>query len=276
MAVRAPSFTAYSTFKYIVYCLLVLNIYLFFLEDHAAAAEVFVTGVTWATLIEAYSASIDTFAWVILLLMFELETAVIPDKRLEGSLKWVLASVRGLAFAVITLAFYGYCAKYISVSDLVAFDVVDPCTLIGAGYTYVTDLDKYPPIDANSCLALRGEFLQRIDGTQILGTASELTAASRLAFVDIINSGTWLVVVIVLELEVFLHLTGRLTDKLIRANTYVKSVLYSILFLCAVYWGVLGDFLDFWDAFLWLIAFVFIELNIFEWHKGSSQREAPA
>ena len=31
--------------------------------------------------------------------------------------------------------------------------------------------------------------------------------------------------------------------------------------------GFKGDFLDFWDAALWLFAFVFIELNVFEWQQ---------
>ena len=39
------------------------------------------------------------------------------------------------------------------------------------------------------------------------------------------------------------------------------------------YWGILGDFLDFWDAFMWLVAFVFIELNIFQWQQGSRQSD---
>jgi hypothetical protein len=29
---------------------------------------------------------------------------------------------------------------------------------------------------------------------------------------------------------------------------------------------------DFWDAFLWLVAFVFIELNVFEWHKETQEQ----
>jgi hypothetical protein len=33
----------------------------------------------------------------------------------------------------------------------------------------------------------------------------------------------------------------------------------------AIYWGFDGDFVDFWDAFLWLVAFFFIELNVVEW-----------
>jgi hypothetical protein len=43
--------------------------------------------------------------------------------------------------------------------------------------------------------------------------------------------------------------------------------MYTVLFGAAVYWGVEGTFLDFWDAFLWLVAFVFIEMNVFEWRE---------
>jgi hypothetical protein len=45
----------------------------------------------------------------------------------------------------------------------------------------------------------------------------------------------------------------------------MKVFLYLLLLLAAIYWGVNGDFLDFWDAFLWLVAFFFIELNVVEW-----------
>jgi hypothetical protein len=34
--------------------------------------------------------------------------------------------------------------------------------------------------------------------------------------------------------------------------------------VAAVYWWLEGDFLDFWDAFLWLFAFIFIEMNVFD------------
>jgi hypothetical protein len=35
-----------------------------------------------------------------------------------------------------------------------------------------------------------------------------------------------------------------------------------------------GDFLDFWDAFLWLVAFIFIEMNIFTWHSEVEEEKA--
>ena len=42
---------------------------------------------------------------------------------------------------------------------------------------------------------------------------------------------------------------------------------------CAAYWGFEGTFLDFWDAFLWLVAFIFIELNIFQWHEEAEDEK---
>jgi hypothetical protein len=51
----------------------------------------------------------------------------------------------------------------------------------------------------------------------------------------------------------------------------LKFILYSILLLAAIYWGIKGDFVDFWDAFLWLLAFFFIEMNVVEWRQEDQQ-----
>lgn len=53
-----------------------------------------------------------------------------------------------------------------------------------------------------------------------------------------------------------------------------KVVLYSSLLFAATFWGLKGDFVDFWDAFLWLVAFVFIELNVFEWRQEVNESAA--
>ena len=86
------------------------------------------------------------------------------------------------------------------------------------------------------------------------------------AYSATINAGTWLIIVVLLQAEVWLQLKDKLTDHLLRIDKISKGFFYSILFVCAAYWGIKGTFLDFWDAFLWLVAFIFIELNIFQWH----------
>lgn len=257
----------FNLFKYIIYLLLAYEIVLWFQEDLAASAEIFGDTVTWRNVVEAYSATIDTAAWVVLLLMFELETAVIPDEKLQGGLKWFFTGVVAVCYVFITWAFYGYVVKYGVITDVVPFSIGDVCSLVGTEWNYIVDLDDYPPIDSISCLTLQGQALFQVSGLEIIGTAASLKSAMGLAIIDIINAGTWLIIVVLLQAEVWLQLKDKLTDRLMLIAKISKGFFYAILFACAAYWGFNGTFLDFWDAFLWLVAFIFIELNIFQWHE---------
>jgi hypothetical protein len=259
--------TIFRVFKYTIYCLLAWNVWMFFQEDLAASAQTFGDNISWQNVVEAYSATIDTFSWVILLLLFELETAVIPDEKLRGGLKWALMAVRAVCYFFIVWSFYGYCVKFGLVSNVIPFTIDNVCSLVGSEFTYVDDLDEYLPIDAMACQAMAGQELLQIDGTRIIGTVAALDAAWKLAVVDIVNAGDWLIIVVLLEVEVFLQIKEKLTDRMMITGKYIKGFFYLILFAAAAYWGLEGDFLDFWDAFLWLVAFIFIELNIFQWHE---------
>ncbi len=261
----------FRVFKYAIYALLAYDALLFFQQDLAASAETFGDTITWRNVIEAYSATIDTVAWVVLLLVFELETAVIPDHLLKGRIKWILKGLAGICYFFIVYSFYGYVYKYGVVTNLVPFAIDDVCSLIDTGFTYVFSLDEYMPIDQAVCTAMNGQPIMQIVGTEIIGVQAALDAAVGLAVVDVVNAGDWLIIVAILEIEVLLQLKGRLTDKWMSLLKYIKGFLYLVLLLCAIYWGVEGTFLDFWDAFLWLVAFVFIELNIFQWHSESEE-----
>ena len=93
-----------------------------------------------------------------------------------------------------------------------------------------------------------------------------------LAWLDVINSAVWLLVVIVLEIDVRLQERNQYEGAALYVSNAIKVVLYALLLLAAIYWGMNGDFVDFWDAFLWLVAFVFIELNVFEWRQESHEK----
>ena len=71
----------------------------------------------------------------------------------------------------------------------------------------------------------------------------------------------------------FREIPGILEGTALRSSNIIKFVLYSMLFVAAVYWGFKGDFVDFWDAFLWLVAFFFIEMNVVEWRKEDRENE---
>ena len=257
----------FTIFKWLIYILLAWNGFQFLQEDLAASAETFGNTITWRNIVEAYSAFIDTSAWLVLLLVFEFETAIIPDEYLQGGLKWFLLVVKAVCYFFIVYAFYGYLSKYVVITDLVAFNIADVCSLAGTDWNYVVNLDDYPPIDALTCSTLQGQELLQISGMEIIGTRQAFDSAWGLAVIDIINAGTWLIIVMLLEVEVWMQLRDGLTDRLLSLSKYLKGFFYFVLFVAAAYWGFEGSFLDFWDAFLWLVAFIFIELNIFQWHE---------
>jgi len=261
---------AYRIFKYAIYCFLAYNVWLFLLDDLSSSAQLFSDGVSWRNIMEAFSATIDTIAWVVLLLLFELETAVIPDEKLQGPLYWVMINLRGICYLFIFVAFYGYITKYGIVTNLLPFTVADICSLVGTDFTYAQTLDEYMPLTPDVCNSMQGANLQQIVGTQIIGTQEQFALVYSLAVTDIVNAADWLVIVAVLEGEVWLQINGRLNDRLLHANKYLKGFLYTILFACATYWGIDGGFLEFWDAILWLVAFIFIEMNIFEWQAETA------
>ncbi len=208
----------FQVFKYVVYILLAINIYWFYAEEVLAAKVQFPNGIGIVVMIEAFAATIDTAAWVVLLLMFELETCVLEDEHFTRPVMWFLHGLRVFCYGFIVYAFYGYIAILFSLEgqkDIIA-----------------------------------------------------------LAWVDVINAGAWLLVVIVLEIDVRLQERNRYEGAVLYASNALKAVLYTLLLVAAIYWGISGDFVDFWDAFLWLVAFVFIELNVFEWRQESHEQAA--
>jgi hypothetical protein len=256
----------FQGFKYAIYALLTLNIYWFFTEESAAAGLQFNEGIALARIIEAYAATIDTLAWVVLLLMFELETYVLHDHHLTKSVVWTLQTVRIVSYTFIIYAFYGYIINLIAFNEVVPLaGISDLCALVGQ-WSYPINLDEYVAITSANCKSFSSAtvFFQ-LPGMLAVIDAQGLANSKGLAWVDVINAAAWLLVVLVLEIDVHLQERNCFVGAALKTSHAMKGFLYLLLLLAAIYWGVNGDFLDFWDAFLWLVAFFFIELNVVEW-----------
>ena len=262
----------YNAFKYTVYALLMFNIVLFFQEELLATEQTFSQGINLVDVIQGFAATIDTAAWVLLLLLFELETSVLDDDTLRRTnVKVTFIGLRIFSYGFVGYAFYGYFSKMLLTYNISPFVVDDLCAMVGQGYAGIFTLDEYPLLDTDSCAVLADQTLFKLNGQQILGNTSDWVDIQWLAWLDVINSATWVAVVVILEVDVWLQLRGRLQGGLVSASRIIKILLYSILFSAAAYWGLLGDFLDFWDAFMWLVAFVFVEMNLFQWQVETSE-----
>jgi len=263
---KIDRYQLFHVFKYAIYALLTLNVYLFFAEEWAAASTRFADGVEVGDIIEGFAATIDTAAWVVLLLMFELETFVFTD-HVTQRVRIAMHTLRALCYVVIVYAFYGYLSKLLFLLGATPLsDVSALCSLAGDGWSYAIDLDEYELVSLANCATLSSaDSFMQLSGLRAVVDAGGLIDITRLAWVDVINSGVWLGVVFLLEVDVRLQEHHRYYGIAVRTSNWLKYMLYSILLAAAIYWGVKGDFVDFWDAFLWLVAFVFIELNVFEW-----------
>ncbi len=265
----------FQLFKYSIYALLTLNIYLFFVIEWAASPHRFADGIIPSDIIQGFAATIDTAAWVILLLMFELETYLLDDRLFTKRVTWTLHGLRAFCYIFIVYAFYGYLTKLIFLYGSGPLpNVSDLCSLVDGQWAYAVDFDEYEILTAANCssFSTANSFLQ-YPGMFAVVDQTGLTDIIRLAWVDVINAGVWLLVVLVLEIDVRLQERLKLEGAVLYLSNASKYILYSVLFLAAVYWGVKGDFVDFWDAFLWLVAFVFIELNVVEWRQESAESQ---
>jgi hypothetical protein len=259
----------FTYFKYAIYIALLCNVVLFFIDDWQAAAHVFQDSLPLSQVISAFAPSIDTAAWVLLLFVFELESYQIPDEKLTLSLSRRLAIFRALCYVVIVYALYGYLTTVLGFSSYQQFSygvANDVCDLAKDGYAVLITLDEYKPLDAAACAELSREVFINSEA-RLLSDTDALSDTILLAWADLINSATWILIVVMLELDVRLGVKGLLTTTYRRLSTRAKFFLYAVLLSVAIYWGFYGAFLDFWDAALWIAAFVFIERNIFKWEE---------
>lgn len=256
----------FGFFKWSIYLALSSNIGFFYLDEWAASNHLLRDGVTPLLLLESFAATIDTLAWVVLLLIFELVTYQIDDAQLTPALKRTLVLVRSVCFALILTAFAGYILKLVSLLSASPLPAQDICQLAAIGYQQMTGIDEYTAIANTACQASSGSYLINQSDLWIIAT-NDVNALMALASADVGNSMCWIFVVVLLELEVQLGVGGHSSARLPGPGNAIKISLYGMLVAFAVYWGFEGSFLDVWDAFLWILAFVFIERNVIVWKK---------
>ena len=265
---ETSSLTPYMLLKYGVYVALLANVFLFLVEeiDSAGAMNASVIGV--ASFFQIFSTTIDTAAWLALLIFFELETYVLSDNTLRGGTGRVIHVVRALCLATISIACWGYFAEFAGLLGVSSVNA-STCGAIDSGWSVLVNLDRFESLTIDPCLT--GDWVALTNYERVIASPESYQRAVILAAVDFINSAAWILIVVVLELEVraVLASSGRtfLGQAIIKPT---KAFLYLVLFMAAVYWGFEDDFLDFWDAVLWLFAFFVIERNVASWRQETA------
>ena len=104
-----------------------------------------------------------------------------------------------------------------------------------------------------------------LDLLRLLAAAAVAVAAASYVlegeWLDAANALLWIGVVIVLELEVRLPQTAAQFRRLITGSSFA---LYAALAAVALAWLLRGEWLDAYDALLWIAAFALIELDLLD------------
>lgn len=265
----------FQVFKYSVYAALLLNVALFLNRELISSTHRFTEGgFDFVSIIEGFTSTIDTAAWVLLLILFELETYVIDSEKLKGNLKWLFIFLRSFSYVFIVYSCFGYINNYFWLAHFEPVDIQSICEV--QGKSWMIELDQFQKITAENCtqLSTQNSFSNsffKYENKDIYTDSTFLQSAKYLSIIDLANSLSWILVVIVLEIDVWLQLKNQFKGFVYTVSKYIKNTLYIILVCAAVLWGINGKFLDFWDAFLWIVAFAFIEKNLYDWQKDSEE-----
>ena len=262
--------------KIVVYSLLLINFAQYIRNDWVIAGHTLHSGSTFLDWTRAYAVTIDESAWIILLILFEMETYLINNP---------LSRAKAMLMLVVRLCCYGFLAHTLYAYIFYAYElsqaqvvegVSNLCQMVGQDVSYAYNL-VYSEISADNCanLSSASQFLYIDPPTFfIVQDLAGLRIEKQLIWVDIVEAITWLLILATIEVTVYLQDRGIVKGLLLKSVNNAKFLLYSILWGAIFYWIYRGHYMFAWDEFVWIVGFVAIEMNVVEWRKEINQSDA--
>jgi hypothetical protein len=258
-----------SWIKWTVYTLLLINFGYYFWEEWVIAAHALRAGGTFLEWASAFAASLEEFAWFVLLAVFELETNALSDEAFTPRVERALLVSGIVAFALLAHTLYAYAANAVDLERKVTVlpGVTSLCEIADQDVSFAYNM-KYTTIDSHNCaeLSSANEYYQ-LFVESVVTDADGLNIEKQLAWVDVIELSVWLLIILGIEVEVRLQDRDIVGGKLMRAVNISKVLLYGTLFLVMAYWAYRSQWVYVWDEFVWIVGFAVIEMNVVEWRE---------
>ena len=262
--------------KLIVYSLLIINFVLYIRDDWVIAGHTLYDGSTWLDWTRAFAVTIDESAWIILLLLFEMETFLLSDNALSRWQSTVMLAIRLVCYISLGHTLYAYSVYVNELHSAVLIPNVDSlCQLVDQQVSYAYNL-KYNELNTENCASLsRASQYYYIDPTThfIVQDRAGLNIELQLAWVDLIEAVVWLLILATIEISIWLQDRGVGTGAIFKSFATMKYFLYSLLWMAIAYWIYRGHWMFAWDEFVWIAGFIAIELNMVEWRKELIDKE---
>lgn len=258
-----------SWIKWSVYTLLLINFGYYFWEEWVIAAHALRAGGTFIDWASAFAASLEEFAWLLLLVLFELETHALPDEAVTPRVERALHLTRIFAAVLLAHTLYAYVAYVVDLERKVTHlpAVTNLCEVADRDISFAYNMD-YTTITSDNCAELSdaSEYYQVLVES-VVTDADGLAIEKQLAWVDVIELSIWLLIIVGIEIEVRLQEREIVGGQLMRAVNISKVGLYGTLWLVMAYWAYRSQWVYVWDEFLWIVGFIVIEMNVIEWRE---------
>ncbi len=263
--------SAFRTFKVVIFWVLMINL-LYYLYEDVSAYLYLAPGSTIFDVLEAFAVTIDYVAWMVLIVLFEMETSTQSRDRFTGTRKWVIAGLTAACYVVLVYAAYGYAAALADSYHYEPLGSKPACYYANTNFAYVNLQARPIELTHLNCGAFAGQKLFKSPKDNLIATQPNLLALQKLGGVDVFNASAWLIIVLLFQVEVSLEQAKMLTRRRLINVMVWKIASYLVLMVCATYWTVYSAFIDWWDAWLWLLAFILIDLNMLGLDESQNQK----
>jgi hypothetical protein len=186
--------------------------------------------------------------------------------------KWVITGLTAACYVVLVYAGYGYA---VALSDSYHFEPIESkpaCYFANTNFAYVNLQARPIELTHLNCGDFAGKEIFKSPTDNLIATEVNLVALQKLGWVDVFNASAWLIVVLLFQIEVSLEQANKLTKRRLISVMTWKGAAYLVLLGCAIYWTAYSAFIDFWDAWLWLLAFILIDLNMLGLDERQNQK----
>ena len=257
----------FQLIKLVVYSLLLLNFALYVRNDVVIAAHTLRNGGSLIDWTRSFATTMDESAWIILIILLELETYVLSDKALTRKKMIFMQSARFICYGVLAHTLYAYGIYVYQLSGVTLIEnVSNLCQRAETDVSCATNL-LYTVLDASNCqnLSNGSQFYYTDPPNFIIVTDSAgLIIERQLAWVDLLEAISWLLILLTIEIMVRLQDRDISEGPVISGLNAAKVLLYSLLWGAIAYWVYRGHLMFAWDEFVWIAGFVLIEMNIAE------------
>ena len=276
ITIGQQSFEIRQIIKWLVYTLVIINFGFYIRNDLVIAGHTLYSGSSLLEISRAFATTIDESAWIILLLLFEIETYLLSDDPLSRTKTLLMQGIRLVCYISLAHTLYAYGVYLAEIYAAVPVEeVTNLCQLIGKDLSYASNL-VYSKINSSNCASLSSanQFFYVDPPTFfIVEDAAGLAIEKQLAWIDIFEAIIWLLILLSIEVAVWLQDRNIGQGLIFKTLSITKWCLYSLLWAAAGYWIYRGHYMFAWDEFVWIAGFVAIEMNIVEWRNEINDAE---